>query len=154
MGDRSGDICESDERLRLLVKKFASDKPALSGEDQARLEMLNKSMDLKYPRFSAKDWELVREGRGAIEGVARHISAEGCVSGGNSKHALAAGNAFRLEISPEINLEIEIIGKLTLRFPLSLGTLSTLQSKPFRELDKIHKRIGQQSLPRDLRTLL
>ena len=57
---------ESYDRVILLAKKYASEKVNLSKEDNARLEMINQKMDLRYPRYSTKDWELLDEAKTLI----------------------------------------------------------------------------------------
>ena len=57
---------ESCDRVILLAKKYASEKVNLSKEDNARLEMINQKMDLRYPRYSTKDWELLDEAKTLI----------------------------------------------------------------------------------------
>ena len=52
---------ESNARLTLLAKKYASERTCLSREDNARLEMINQRMNRSYPRYSTKDWELLDE---------------------------------------------------------------------------------------------
>ena len=52
---------ESNARLMLLAKKYASERTFLSREDNARLEMINQRMDRSYPRYFTKDWELLDE---------------------------------------------------------------------------------------------
>ena len=58
---------ESKDRIRLLSKKYVSDKLILSKEDNARLEILNHLMDHQYPRYSKTDWELLEEARLLID---------------------------------------------------------------------------------------
>ena len=60
------DIKESSDRLILLAKKYASETANLSKEENARLEMINQRMDLKIPRYSAKDWKLLDEAKTLI----------------------------------------------------------------------------------------
>ena len=57
---------ESINRLILLAKKYASETANLSKEENARLEMINQSMDLRFPRYSAKDWKLLDEAKTLI----------------------------------------------------------------------------------------
>lgn len=54
-------------RMILLAKKYASEKIILSKEDNARLEMINQKMDRRYPRYSAKDWQLLDEAKALID---------------------------------------------------------------------------------------
>ena len=58
---------ESFDRLVLLAKKYASEKVKLTNEDDARLEMINQNMDRSYPRYTAKDWELIDEAYSLID---------------------------------------------------------------------------------------
>ncbi len=60
------DIKESSDRLILLAKKYASETANLSKEENARLEMINQRMDLRFPRYSAKDWKLLDEAKTLI----------------------------------------------------------------------------------------
>ncbi len=60
------DIKESSDRLILLAKKYASETANLSKEENARLEMINQRMDLRIPRYSAKDWKLLDEAKTLI----------------------------------------------------------------------------------------
>ena len=57
---------ESSDRVILLAKKYASEKVFLSKDDNARLEMINQKMDLRYPRYSTQDWELLDEAAALI----------------------------------------------------------------------------------------
>ncbi len=57
---------ESNDRVLLLAKKYASEKVFLSKDDNARLEMINQKMDLRYPRYSTQDWELLDEAKALI----------------------------------------------------------------------------------------
>ena len=54
-------VQEANNRLTLLAKKYALERVNLDKEDNARLEMLNHTMDLKYPRYTAKDFEMLDE---------------------------------------------------------------------------------------------
>lgn len=67
--DDSADDGDQDAHYRmvLLAKKYASEKIILSKEDNARLEMINQKMDRRYPRYSAKDWQLLDEAKALIE---------------------------------------------------------------------------------------
>ena len=55
------EVPDSRHRILLLSKKYASHQLSLSREDHARLEMINQKMDLEYPRFSVRDWEVIQE---------------------------------------------------------------------------------------------
>ena len=57
---------ESEDRLVLLAKKYASENVTLNKEDEARLEMINQKMDLQYKRYSKEDWELLDEAKALI----------------------------------------------------------------------------------------
>lgn len=59
--DRVDEDQESRDRVMLLAKKYASEKITLSKEDNARLEMITQKMELKYPRYSTSDWNLLNE---------------------------------------------------------------------------------------------
>lgn len=61
------DIKESSDRLILLAKKYASETANLSKEENARLEIINQRMDLRIPRYSAKDWKLLDEAKTLID---------------------------------------------------------------------------------------
>ena len=52
---------EACDRVTLLAKKYASESVRLDKEDNARLEMLNYTMDLKYPRYTAQDFKTLDE---------------------------------------------------------------------------------------------
>ena len=58
---------EAYDRVILLAKKYASDNVSLGKEDNARLQMINQKMDLKYPRYSAKDWQLLEDATDLIK---------------------------------------------------------------------------------------
>ena len=58
---------ESFDRLVLLAKKYVSEKVKLTKEDDARLEMINQKMDQQYPRYTARDWELIDEANSLID---------------------------------------------------------------------------------------
>ena len=58
---------ESEDRLVLLAKKYASENVTLTKEDEARLEMINQKMDLQYKRYSKEDWELLDEAKVLID---------------------------------------------------------------------------------------
>ena len=49
------------DRVTLLAKKYASERVELNKEDHARLEMLNSTMDLKYPRYTREDFRVLDE---------------------------------------------------------------------------------------------
>ncbi len=57
---------ELTDRLTLLAKKYASETVKLTKEDNARLEMLNQKVDLRYPRYSEADWKLIDEAQSLI----------------------------------------------------------------------------------------
>ncbi len=57
---------ESNDRVILLAMKYASERVILSKEDNARLEMINQKMDLRYPRYSTEDWGLLDEAKTLI----------------------------------------------------------------------------------------
>ena len=57
---------EALDRVILLAKKYASINVKLSKEDNARLEMINQKMDLKFPRYSSRDWDLLEEAKSLI----------------------------------------------------------------------------------------
>ncbi len=59
--DHVDDDQESRDRVMLLAKKYASEKITLNKEDNARLEMITQKMELKYPRYSTSDWNLLDE---------------------------------------------------------------------------------------------
>ncbi len=67
---------ESCDRVILLAKKYALEKVSLSKEDNARLEMINQKMDLKYPRYSDKDWELLDEAKTLLDELSGISRAE------------------------------------------------------------------------------
>lgn len=54
---------ESNDRLVLLAKKYASENVTLNKEDNARLEMINQTMELKFPRYSTEDWKVIEEAK-------------------------------------------------------------------------------------------
>ena len=49
------------DRVTLLAKKYASERVGLNKEDHARLEILNSTMDLKYPRYTEEDFRALDE---------------------------------------------------------------------------------------------
>lgn len=59
--DRVDEDQESRDRVALLAKKYASEKITLNKEDNARLEMITQKIELKYPRYSTSDWNLLDE---------------------------------------------------------------------------------------------
>lgn len=66
------DLPESEDRMTLLSKKYASERVALNREDHARLEMINQEMDLKFPRYSVEDWGILDEAKSLLRELANH----------------------------------------------------------------------------------
>ena len=59
------------DRTVLLAKKHAQQLVMFSREDGARLEMLNQTLDLKYPRYTAKDLESLDEAEELLREIER-----------------------------------------------------------------------------------
>lgn len=57
------------DRVILLAKKYASERVGLNKEDHARLEMLNSTMDLKYPRYTEGDFRVLDEAEELLEEI-------------------------------------------------------------------------------------
>ena len=64
---------ESFDRITLLAKKYADEEVKLTKEDSARLEMINQKMDVKYPRYTARDWELLDEADSLINELSNFL---------------------------------------------------------------------------------
>lgn len=62
---------DAEDRLTLLSMKYASAAHGLSREENARLQILNHSMDIENPRYTKKDWEVLEEAQELIKQLAR-----------------------------------------------------------------------------------
>ena len=67
------DFPESNNRLALLARKYASGEVNFSPEDAARLEMIHQKFDRRYNRYSARDWEHLEDAEALLNEIANEL---------------------------------------------------------------------------------
>jgi hypothetical protein len=58
---------DAEDRLTLLSMKYASALRGLSREAEARLKILNYTMDIDNPRYTKRDWETLDEAQELVD---------------------------------------------------------------------------------------
>lgn len=62
---------DAEDRLSLLSMKYALTLRGLSREEEARLKILNYTMDIDNPRYTKRDWEALDEAQELVEKLTR-----------------------------------------------------------------------------------